>query len=262
MVIYVAAESPVSIRTRLQAYQIHHDCRVPNFAIVQSPLDLFSSDHDADELIELAQMVSQQCGQPVRLIVGDTLARLSAGANENSGEDMGVVVKRFDRIREATGAHFLLIHHSGKNAANGARGWSGIRAAIDTEIEVTDGPKGRCAEVTKQRDLSTKGARLGFSLKLVEIGLTKWGEPATTCVVEPAEAPGKGVTKKMGAVEGATLEFLRSLPGGTRRSAVVKHLQSQYVRGSVYRAMDRLSEIGMVNIAKESGMIAISDAAR
>ena len=32
---------------------------------------------------------------------------------------------------------FLLIHHTGKNIANGMRGWSGVRAAIDTEIEVT-----------------------------------------------------------------------------------------------------------------------------
>lgn len=262
LVVYVAAESPQSIRSRLQAYQQHHRCKVPNFAIVQHPLDLFNGDVGTEALIALVKIVELQRGQPVRLIVGDTLARLSAGANENSGEDMGVVVQHFDRIREATGAHFLLIHHSGKNAANGARGWSGIRAAIDTEIEVTDEAKGRCAEITKQRDLPTKGERLGFTLEPVAIGRTKWGDPATTCVVVPADAPGRGITRKLGPVEGAVLEFLRSLPAGTMRSAVVKHFDGQYNRTSVYRAMDKLDGSGMVNIAPASGMIAIADAAR
>lgn len=175
LVVYLAAESPASVRSRLQAYQKHHGARVPNFAIVQSPIDLFDGEADTDAVIAVVRQLERQRGQRVRLIVGDTLARLSAGANENAGQDMGLVVRRFDRIRTACNAHFLLIHHSGKAAANGARGWSGIRAAVDTEIEVTDSPAGRCAEITKQRDLSTKGERIGFRLEPVTLGLTKWG---------------------------------------------------------------------------------------
>jgi hypothetical protein len=85
-------------------------------------------------------------GQKARLIVGDTLARLSVGGNENAGQDMGLGVRRIDRIRAECRALFLLIHHSGKVAAAGARGWSGVRAAVDTEIEVTDSPTGRGPE--------------------------------------------------------------------------------------------------------------------
>ncbi len=264
LVVYVAAESPASVRSRLQAYQMHHRCTVPNFAIVQAPLDLFSGDTDTEALIALVRMVERQRGQKVRLIVGDTLARLSAGANENSGEDMGLVVKRFDRIRAECGAHFLLIHHSGKAAANGARGWSGIRAAMDTEIEVTDAPTGRCAEITKQRDLSTNGERIGFNLERVQIGVTKWGEPATTCVVTPTDAPPakelKG--KRMGPVEGAVLEYLRAQPAGVTRSQVVKHFDGQYVRTSVYRAIGALSDAGMAHVAEHSNMVCIAEAAR
>lgn len=36
MVVYLASESPGSVRSRLQAYQKHNDCQVPNFCIVQS----------------------------------------------------------------------------------------------------------------------------------------------------------------------------------------------------------------------------------
>lgn len=107
LVVYLAAESPASVRGRLQAYQRHHDCKVPNFAIVQSPIDLFDGDSDTDRVIKLVHQLERQQGQKVRLIVGDTLARLSAGANENAGQDMGLVVRRFDRIRTECNADFL-----------------------------------------------------------------------------------------------------------------------------------------------------------
>jgi len=175
LVVYVAAESPASVRSRLQAYQAHHRCKVPNFAIVQAPVNLHQSDDDTELLIHAVKAVERHTGQRAALVIGDTLARLSAGANENSGEDMGLVVRRFDRIRAETGAHFMLIHHSGKDTAKGARGHSSLRAAVDTEIEVTDTPKGRCAEITKQRDLATKGERIGFSLELGDAGADQVG---------------------------------------------------------------------------------------
>lgn len=261
LVVYVAAESPASVRSRLQAYQMHHKCKVPNFAIVQTPLDLFSSDTDTEALIALVKLVERQRGQKARLIVGDTLARLSAGANENSGEDMGLVVQRFDRIRAECDAHFLMIHHSGKAAANGARGWSGIRAAVDTELEVADGAVTRCAEVTKQRDLSSKGERIGFTLERVEIGLTKWGEPATTCIVLPADAPEKTVKgKRMGEVEGAVVEYLASHKVGIKKAAVVKHFEGRYEKGPIYRAMKSLVDARA--ILEAAGMVSIASAAK
>lgn len=246
LVMYVASESPGSVRGRLQAYQQHHGCKVPNFAIVQSPLDLFSDDIDTQALIDAAQKLQEVTGQPVRLIVGDTLARLSAGANENSGQDMGLVVQRFDRIRRETGAHFLMIHHSGKAAAAGARGWSGIRAAVDTEIEVTDAPTGRCAEVMKQRDLSTKGERIGFTLEAITLGQTKWGQAATSCVVVQSQAPDRAQGKRMSEVGGAVLEFLRTQPAGVKKRLVVEHFQGMYDSSAVYRELKKLVTVGQV----------------
>lgn len=259
MVLYVAAESPTSVRSRLHAYQMHHRCTVPNFAIVQAPLDLFSDDADTEALIGLVRALERQRQQKVRLIVGDTLARLSAGANENSGEHMGLVVKRFDRIRAECDAHFLLIHHSGKAAASGARGWSGIRAAMDTEIEVTDRPAGWCAEVTKQRDLSSKGERIGFNLERVDIGVTKWGEPATTCVVTPAVAPPPR-SKRAAPVELAVLEFLSTKRTGIRKAEIVKHLDGRYSKGPVYRAIKSLVEAKAALVSV--GMVCIAEAAK
>ncbi len=246
LVIYLAAESPASVRSRIQAYQRHHGVRVPNFAIVQSPIDLFDGDADTDKLIQLVRQIEAQKGQSVRLIIGDTLARLSAGANENAGQDMGLVMRRFDRIRTECKTHFLLIHHSGKNVAAGARGWSGVRAAVDTEIEVTDSPAGRCAEITKQRDLSTKGDRIGFKLQVVTMGLTKWKLPATSCVVMPADAPDKQSGKRISEVGGAIVEMLRTKGAGVKKRDVVAHFAERYVSSAVYRELKKLVEGGQV----------------
>ena len=260
LVVYLAVESPASVRGRLQAYQRHHGVKVPNFAIVQSPIDLFDGDADTDAVIQVVRQLEAQRGQKARLIVGDTLARLSAGANENAGQDMGLVVRRFDRIRTECKAHVLLIHHSGKTAANGARGWSGIRAAVDTEIEVSDSPAGRCAEITKQRDLGSKGERIGFRLDPVTLGCTKWGAPATSCVVVPVDAPEKLKGKRMGEVEGAVVEFLASHKVGIKKSEVVKHFEGRYEKGPIYRAMKALVTAAAIHEA--SGMVCIAGAAK
>ena len=260
LVVYLAAESPASVRRRLQAYQRHHACKVPGFAIVQSPIDLFDGDADTNKVIQLVQQLERQRGQPVRLIIGDTLARLSAGANENAAQDMGLVVRRFDRIRTECKAHFLLIHHSGKNAAAGSRGWSGIRAAVDTEIEISDSPSGRCCEITKQRDLSTKGDRIGFRLDPVTLGLTKWGAPATSCVVVAANAPAKQTGKRLSETDGAVLEFLVAHKCGVRKTEVVKHFEGRYKKGPVYRAMKRLVTAGAIHEA--AGMVSAAEVAK
>ena len=255
LVVYLAAESPASVRGRLQAYQKHHGVKVPNLAIVQSPIDLFDGDADTNKVIKLVRMLEAKSGQPVRLIVGDTLARLSAGANENAGQDMGLVVRRFDRIRTKCKAHFLLIHHSGKAAAAGARGWSGIRAAVDTEIEITDSPAGRCCEITKQRDLPTKGDRIGFRLDLVTLGHTKWGSPATSCVVAGSDAPIKAIKAvKLGETQQAILALLRGAGKNMRTKEICEQLAEQDIsKSSVYNAVSRLTDVALVEVS--GGMV-------
>lgn len=244
LVVYLAAESPSSVRSRMQAYQLHHGVKVPHFVIVQTPIDLFDGDADTDNVVQLVKEMEDETGQKCRLIVGDTLARLSAGANENAGQDMGLVVRRIDRIRRESGAHVAVIHHSGKQAANGARGWSGIRAAVDTEVEVTDTPAGRCIEVTKQRDLPTKGQRIGFRLDTVTLGRGKWGNTVTSCVVVPSATPAKQQGKRLSEVGGAVVEFMRSHSHGIMKKDLVKHFENHYTRSAIYREIKKLVEVG------------------
>ena len=259
MVVYLATESPASVRRRLRAYQRYHDCRVPNFVIVNSPIDLYDGSADSDRVIALVHSLERRQGVKCELIIGDTLSRLCAGANENSGEDMSVVVRHVDHIRNETGAHFLLIHHTGKDAARGMRGWSGMRGAIDTEIEITvDSETGtHAAEVTKQRDIPGKGERIGFRLQVVEMGIGKWGKPVTSCVVLDADAPAKAAPgKRPSEIAGAITEFLTSRAAGIKKGELVDHFDGRYARSAVYREMKKMSEAGKLREAV--GIVALA----
>lgn len=185
LVVYLASEAPASIRSRMQAIKKFYGCNLENLAMVPVPMNFYSGAQDAHDVIEMVRAIEQIKGKPVRLIIGDTLARMSAGANENSGEDMGPVMARFDQVATATGAAMMIIHHNGKDAARGARGWSGIRAHIDTEIEVSEKGGSRSVSVTKQRELPSKGETIYFKLEVIEMGTTKFGGVATTCVAVP-----------------------------------------------------------------------------
>jgi hypothetical protein len=72
----------------------------------------------------------------------------------------------------------------------GMRGWSGFKAAMDYEIEVSRDGDRRTLTVSKSRD-SLDGARFAFHLQPVTLGLTKRGKPVVSCVVVHDMAPPK-----------------------------------------------------------------------
>jgi hypothetical protein len=116
----------------------------------------------------------------VDVIVIDTLAAVSAGANESSSEDMGAIIAGCQRLHGATGAMVITVHHSGKDQSKGARGWSGLRAACDVEIEVLRDGHERQAEVTKLKD-GEEGIKFRFELQVLPLP-----DEETSCVVVPS----------------------------------------------------------------------------
>lgn len=114
---------------------------------------------------KLAEIVRSCRETPVGLVIFDTLAQTTPGADENSGKDMGVALEHCKLIHQATGAMVLLIAHAGKDEARGIRGWSGIKGALDVEIEVTERAEEiRVARVSKMRD-GADGAEFPFRLE-------------------------------------------------------------------------------------------------
>lgn len=181
-VLYVAAEGAYGISNRIAAFRQHHACAGHcRMAVVTCGIDLLRPEADRERVAATARHIAENEGG-LRLVVIDTVARALAGGDENSPEAMGALVASIDYIREATGAHVMGIHHSGKDASKGARGHSSLRAAVDTEIFVAKLDSYSTACVTKQRDLATEG-EFHFCLDVIELGLNSREEAVTSCVV-------------------------------------------------------------------------------
>jgi hypothetical protein len=183
-VIYVAAEGFGGMVARLRAYAKHHDvAEVENFSIFNGPVNLAGHEWET-----LAALIKETGGADV--IVFDTLARCMAGADENKAEGMSLVIDGCARLHKQTGALVLLIHHSGKDTDKGARGWSGMKGAVDVEmvVERVEGTDLRVLKLTKQKDGDDSG-QFYFTLVPVDIGKDEDGEPIPAKVLVPAEPP-------------------------------------------------------------------------
>lgn len=184
-VVYIAAEGGAGILNRVAALDD------PEFFLLPSSLTLATKDTQATFVIDVLKHLGH-LGGPFDLVVIDTMARVMGGADENAAPDIADLMRNIAAIQAATGAHVMLVHHSGKDTQKGARGHSSLRAAVDTEIELSRDETGLItALLTKQRDGPT-GIKFDYRLRQVELGHDQDGDPVTTCVVDPVNGGGTG----------------------------------------------------------------------
>lgn len=251
-VMYVAGEGSESIKMRVLAWRQHHGIN-PMLAVVPVAVNLLDPHADVGRVIEAAAAVSEHYGMPVVKITIDTLARAFGGGNENASEDMGAVIANADRIRAATKAHVMAVHHAGKDASKGSRGHSSLKAATDTEIEVTadEATKIHTARITKQRDLGSRGQEMTAKFSVVEMGKDQWGKAVTTCVVDATDAkPTAKASKKRGAeLREAIRDVLLEQASRTmKRGELVKRLiAAGYTSSPIYRAILDMAADGEVS---------------
>lgn len=219
LVVYVALEGLASSENRFVAARDAggFGAGLP-LVLTPGPVNL-RDPADVEKLIAFVRAAETEHGARAAAVIIDTLSRAMAGGDENSSEDMGALIAGADRLRLATGATVVLIHHSGKDESRGARGHSSLRAALDTEVEVAKTAGLSVATVTKQRDLPI-GGRYAFTLEVVTLGHDGEGDPITTCVVRDAEAPAddgrKAPTgKNQAAMLAALQEWQRAHDGAT-----------------------------------------------
>lgn len=193
LVVYVASEGGRGAKRRLAALRdkFGPERSAPLFKLLPSAVDLRRPDIDLNPFIADLKAI----GRPIGLIVIDTLSRALAGGDENSSVDMGALVKHFDAVRSATSSHLMIVHHTGKDRAKGARGHTLLRAATDTEIEVAEG----VISVTKQRDLD-KAWTAAFELEVRRVGADADGDPVTSCTVR-LEGAARGAAARLARTE-------------------------------------------------------------
>jgi len=202
-VLYIAGEGAVGVMNRLTAA----GGMVDGFVFLPALIDLCTNEIDAEAIVELFIEIT---GHNPDVIAVDTLARAMAGGDENSSQDMGRLIRHCDRLRELTGAHVHLVHHSGKDSSKGGRGSSALLGAVDTEIHVerVDGHEGevRVATITKQKD-GAEGLRAAFTLEGVPLGEDQDGDAVTSARVLHCEPPDRK-SKPRSAQQARVLEAL------------------------------------------------------
>jgi hypothetical protein len=181
---YIAAEGgPARLRDRARAW------------LKQNGIDqaeardwrLFAERVDVSDAKEVEKLIAALGPDPRRrLVVVDTLARSMSG-DENTQHDMGRLIAGCDRIRQATGATVLLVHHEGKDPSSGARGSSALKGAIDTGLHLrSTGGKGVVLTVEDQRD-GERAADMHFVLANVPLSGIE-DSSAALVHIEAAEA--------------------------------------------------------------------------
>ena len=228
-VVYVAAEGAGGFRNRVKAYATEHQVDLDQlpFGVVHAAPNLLSTKKGnvESDVVELARAIGQ-----ADVIVVDTFAQTTPGANENSGEDMGQALAHCKLLHRATGALVVLVHHAGKDPTKGARGWSGIKAAADAELEVVRDGDLRILRNTKQKD-GEDGQIWGFKLRQVNIGIDEDDELITSCVVDEVDLDQSKIQlSKLGGVERVVVEVVSEMAEAQTTGIEVKAVIQEAVR--------------------------------
>lgn len=179
-VLYVAAEGAGGVRKRLDAYCLREEIAIEDLDV--DVLTVSPNLMDPEDIKEIVRM--HATFGPYAATVLDTFAQVTPGANENAGEDMGLALANTKAVQRATGTTAILVHHAGKDLSRGSRGWSGIKAAAEAQIEVTrDEVTGeRAIRIDKMKD-GEDGKRFGFALETVTLRMDEDGDDVTSCVL-------------------------------------------------------------------------------
>ncbi len=220
-VVYIAAEGANGLALRIQAFDLYHGEGEDMLMMRHAP-NMLDKEMVKKVLIAIHKVPD------LALIVIDTLAQVTPGANENASEDMGKLIHHCNVLARKTGAMVMLVHHSGKDSSKGARGHSSLLGAADVMLEVVsegvklDSP--RCLTVIKQKD-GEGGGEFPFRLNGVDLGtVDEDGERETSCVVLHNNESPKLAKGPRGAKNKATMalfEALTEFTGRTTRSEML-----------------------------------------
>lgn len=187
-VLYISAEGGNGIHSRIRGWEKRYNngMKLNNFRVVTDGV-ILSDEADQEQIWLMCQEVMHDTGLSVGLIVIDTVARCLDG-DESSARDMGSFIRGADKIRTKTGATVLLIHHTGKSIAKGARGSSAFSAAMDAEFCIRRESKREdnfnvILKCTKFKDLAAH-KEVVFEHDLEFIGFDDDGEPLNTLVTK------------------------------------------------------------------------------
>ena len=178
-VLYLVAEGSKGIPNRVRAWEATYEDRADRLYILPEPVQVANATA-WDTFVELGAEM-----RPA-LIVLDTQARITAGLDENSAGAMSTLTEAVRRLKQASGACVLVVHHTGRNGQD-ARGSSAIDGAQDMEWRVDRPPRRLTAtlSIDKSKDGSDED-RHEITMQIVAVGVDEeTGAALTSLAVRP-----------------------------------------------------------------------------
>ena len=143
-VLYLVAEGVRGVKQRVRAWEQSMGRTMAGVDFL--PIAVQSTNRAMwDAFVELARE------NQYALIVIDTQSRVTVGVEENSNTEMGEFVHQAERLRAASAACVLIVHHIGRNGDTG-RGATVLDGALSTIIKVTKDEDRIKLECTKNKD--------------------------------------------------------------------------------------------------------------
>ena len=186
-VLFISGEGYGGMGARVSACKIQNQSPDgANLYIIRAQLNLRSSPEDFTELLNAINDLIAEIGEPIELIILDTLMRMAGGEfNESSSEDMGGFITQTGKLQEIFECALLVIHHTGKDISKGLRGHSSLLGGCDTVLEIVRQDSvinsadpsvigNAILKVSKQKD-GADSIELGIEIVLVEIGTSTLG---------------------------------------------------------------------------------------
>lgn len=231
-VLYLVAEGVSGVRRRVRAWEEAFRQPMKDVTFLPVAVQLL---HGVDRQAFLALVAEMApC-----LVVIDTQARVTVGADENSNGEMGKVVQAADEIRQACGACVLMVHHSGKSGLD-LRGASAFEGAATSIAKVTK--DGEYVEVhsDKQKDVEP--------FDTVFLRLSPTGQSAVLISRSSVDAAGEATV-----TEQKILDTIRESFATTSASASQLAEVSGLAKSSLYRGLTALEKRGALrNVGTEA----------
>jgi hypothetical protein len=158
--------------------------------LVHAAPSLGLNDKDACAILKAIEVQRKRSafGKLPLVVVIDTLARTMKGAKEDE-TGFGTFIANCEIITGEFGGLAVAVHHSGKDASKGLRGWSGLGAALENEWRFARLPNGRRQVVVDKVRDGQDGIGWEFEIESVKLGENKHKRPVTTCVVKLLTEP-------------------------------------------------------------------------
>lgn len=211
-VVYAALEGGRGIQQRVAAWDAENGARADRIRFFLGGFTLLSD----EDVLRFTEAVRASC-EPGAVVIIDTLAQATPGADENAGKDMGLVLQAAQSVAGATSGLVILVHHSGKDGSRGLRGHSSLNGAMDAVICVDRDKQTerRSWQVTKMKD-ADDGATGMFLLSHHDLGDDGFGGRINSGAVKEltgaAAAVATALPKPQGVHQKAIHDVLKAHP--------------------------------------------------